>query len=459
MCNIVVALLDCGHERFLRVHLLCPAGFCLEHQECFADRTRTTRTVTVHSPPYCRACFDQKIKDVVNDFVSAMDDLFINHQPVRRYYRARYGSQATHEDRDRIVARLRKIRDVRKEEVRLEFFGPSGQIPQGRYTFLYQLLEQSYPSHEECIQAFRIADNWNSSDESLAETGLEDNSQYISPENTMRQWYGGIQQNAVQSSRPTSYSSSETSESGEYFREQYRQWRGEDPSLRRAIEALPGSDPNNLLHPEDQLDVDSQTSSESGTDGTDSVANISTDTDGHSTQGSQELSEQIRTRLRARLDELDAEVNAPTSPEDQQLHVDSQTRWSGTDATDSVTRAADIPTDTESHSTQGSQEHSEQIRTRLRARLDGLDTEINAAASPCSSMIEDSDPQTPAPITDIPQQSHFNDITDHNTNENPPSIISSTPGSEREDSALQQREGLRNMIRRTLRRIISFGTI
>ncbi|KAL8695259.1 MAG: hypothetical protein Q9224_003431 [Gallowayella concinna] len=340
----------------------------------------------------------------------------------------------------------------------------------------------------------------------------------------MRQWYGGIQQNAVQSSRPTSYSSSETSESGEYFREQYRQWRGEDPSLRRAIEALPGSDPNNLLHPEDQLDVDSQTSSESGTDGTDSVANISTDTDGHSTQGSQELSEQIRRRLRARLDELDAEVNAPTSPEDQQLDVDSQTSESGTDATDSVTRAADIPTDTESHSaqgsqehseqirtrlrarldeldaevnaptspedqqldvdsqtsesgiartdseaniptdtdhhsTQGSQEHSEQIRTRLRARLDELDTEINAAASPCSFMIEDSDPQTPGPTTDLPQQSHFNDVVDHNTNENPPSIISSTPESESEDSALQQREGLRNMIRRTLRRIISFGTI
>ncbi|KAL8811752.1 MAG: hypothetical protein Q9223_002112 [Gallowayella weberi] len=345
------------------------------------------------------------MKDIIQDFVSAMDDLHINQQPVRSYYRARYGSWPANEDRDRIIARLRKTRDTRREELKREFFGPSGRIPHGRHAFLYQQLEHNYYSHEECIQAFRIADNWNSSDENLSETVSLDSNQYVSPEDTMREWYGGVQQNAVQFPEFTGYSSSETSEQGEYFRSLYQHRRGGAFGFRQEMESLSGSESNTILHLDEQLGLESQISSGSSTDGTDSVM-----------------------------------------------------------------QAADVPTDADRHSGQGPQELSEQVSERLRARLDQLDVAFNAAAVQISSVmdvIEGNNPQTrtaAAPVTDTsgnPRQSHFrenlSDVGEHSTYGNP----STMSNLELDESTVQQRrliEGLRDITRRALQRLVSFGT-
>ncbi|KAL8731787.1 MAG: hypothetical protein Q9166_003234 [cf. Caloplaca sp. 2 TL-2023] len=236
MCNIVVALIGCGHERFLRVALPCPAGFCLEHKQCFADHTRTTRTIRIRAPPYCRECFNEKNKSLTADFVKAMDDLFIHHhQAVRSFYRACYGFRATNEDRDRIIAHIEKNRDASREQLKREFFGPTLQAPHGRLALLYEQPEESFRSHEKCIDAFRVADSWISSEDGSSEASAEYNEGFENPEDTMRQWYGGIQQFDPQTAPSVYCSSSEASESGEYFREHQRR-HYEAFSLRRQME-------------------------------------------------------------------------------------------------------------------------------------------------------------------------------------------------------------------------------
>ncbi|KAL8770749.1 MAG: hypothetical protein Q9209_003616 [Squamulea sp. 1 TL-2023] len=170
-----------------------------------------------------------------------MDDLLINHRRVRRFHRAQFGAWSIREDHDRIVARLNKMRDGRKLALKQEFFGPTGVIPHGRLAFLYVEEPARYRSHEECIEAFRVADNWNSSDDGQSETSPEEHDLYQSPENTMRLMYGNRDPINLQRSHSADDSSSASSESGEYTREYQRRY-AENSHLRRAMGDRPGSD-------------------------------------------------------------------------------------------------------------------------------------------------------------------------------------------------------------------------
>lgn len=320
------------------------------------------------------------MKDVVKDYVQAMDDLIINHRPVRQYYLAHYGSQPTYADHGRIVARLKKTRDIRKQDLKREFFGPSEQIPYGRLAFLYEGLEESYSTHEACLQAFRIADNWNSSNGSLSETVPMDNEQYTSPEDTMREWYGGTQQIEQANARSTGYSSSEASERGEYFRE-YLQWRGEALSLHREIEGPRDSDLDSRLDSEGQLD---QASSSGSGFGADETASILVHRNNRNITNIRQLSE------------------ATVPSEQAHGHLQAQTGMP----------TADVPSDDDHHL----QESLEQNRARLRTRLDQLDAVFDAPETPCSSIEEffgDTDSQIPIagadsiPRGDSPRESLF----------------------------------------------------
>ncbi|KAL8798148.1 MAG: hypothetical protein Q9182_006916 [Xanthomendoza sp. 2 TL-2023] len=352
------------------------------------------------------------MSDIIEDFDSAMDDLCRNHRLVRSYYRAIYGSSPTNEDRDRIITHLRKIRDSRRQELKREFLGPSGRIPHGRRAFLYRRLRRDYVSHEVCIRAFRIADNWNSSDEDLSETVPFDNNRNVSDEHNMREWYRGVQREATEDPRFAGYSGSGISEQGESIRYLNHQWRGGAFRFPGDMESLLGSEFDSLPPLEEQLDLGSPISSGSSTDGTDSVmqaAEDPTNANRHSAQVPQEPSEQTSERLRARLDQLDAEFNAPA-----------------------------------------------------------------VQISSIMNMIEENNPQTgpaAAPVTDTsgdPRQSrfreNFSDIGEHSTYGSPSTMSNldserEEAGSQAEESAIQQQrsiEGLRGMIRRALQRLIHF---
>ncbi|KAL8924371.1 MAG: hypothetical protein Q9172_002718 [Xanthocarpia lactea] len=371
MCNIDVALFGCGHERFLRLNFPCPAGFCLEHKECFIDRTCTTRTLQVRAPPFCRQCFDEEIRQVVKSFSRAMDDLIINNHIVCRYYRGQYGSWSIREDHDRIVARLKKIRDTRKLALKREFFGPSGEIQNGRFAFLYEEQVVSHRSHEECVDAFRVADNLNSSDDEHLETSHENNDQYQSPEAAMRLRYGAMTPMELQRANLADNSSSGSSERGEYSRE-YQGRRDGILSLSRAMEGRPESNRDRTLRigeggDRPNSDRDGSISSLAGLDRFSDLNSL--DVNG--------------------LDDTDL---VPVSPRrynsiaDDELQVEGATNDWQHDRVRARAGSETLAADTSNnHQAQRSHVDPEQVHEHIRGRLEQLSTEFYTQQLPSSS--------------------------------------------------------------------------
>ncbi|KAL8928209.1 MAG: hypothetical protein Q9208_001919 [Pyrenodesmia sp. 3 TL-2023] len=157
MCRIEVLIYGCGHERFHRLSLPCPAGLCQEHNECHEDRTQIVRRRQVHSPPFCKACFDKEHAEIDNAFVRADDDFYRNHNLVRRYLRAKSGRIPDTEDQTRIRQRLRKRRLADRELLEVDFYGPTRRVPDVRSAFLYERPQRSPFRHEDCMEAYNRA--------------------------------------------------------------------------------------------------------------------------------------------------------------------------------------------------------------------------------------------------------------------------------------------------------------
>ncbi|KAL8861097.1 MAG: hypothetical protein Q9178_002610 [Gyalolechia marmorata] len=309
-----------------------------------------------------------------------MNDLIINNHVVCRYYRAQYGSWSIREDHDLIVARLKKIRDTRKLALKREFFGPSGEIQNGRFAFLYEEQEVSHRSHEECVDAFRLADNWNSSDDEQSETSHEDNDQYQSPEATMRLMYGAMDPMELQRANLADDSSSGSSERGEYFRE-YQQRRDGTLSLSRAMEGRPESNRDRTLRIGERghrpiSDRDGSISSLAGLD-------ILPDLNSLNVDG---------------LDDTDL---IPVSPRrynsiaDDELQVEGATNdWQHERVRGRAGSGTLVADTSNNHQAQQSHADPEQVHEHLRARLERLSTENytqQLPSSPTQGLLEEID--------------------------------------------------------------------
>ncbi|KAI4193465.1 MAG: hypothetical protein LQ346_003914 [Caloplaca aetnensis] len=174
MCQIEVLLYGCGHERFSRLALPCPAGLCPEHNKCYEERTRTVRQRRVQSPPFCRACFDDGGTEIYEALVRAEEDFYLNHNLVRRYLRAVSGRVPDNEDQTRIRERLRKRHLADQELLEVDFFGPTRRIPDGSSAFLYECPQRSSFSHGDCIEAYNLAGCDNPSEDGESQRGTED---------------------------------------------------------------------------------------------------------------------------------------------------------------------------------------------------------------------------------------------------------------------------------------------
>ncbi|KAI4144038.1 MAG: hypothetical protein L6R39_004344 [Caloplaca ligustica] len=157
MCRVHILVYGCGHRRFLRLVRPCPAGLCSQHNECYQDRTRTTRRYRVLTPPFCKKCFDKEKAEIDKAFIRVEENFAQNHDLVRRYLRARNGHAPTQEDQNRIRQRLRKNRNANQELLEIEFYGPTRRIPNSSSALLYWRWRRSTYSHQECMRAYSIA--------------------------------------------------------------------------------------------------------------------------------------------------------------------------------------------------------------------------------------------------------------------------------------------------------------
>ncbi len=174
MCQIEVLQYGCGHERFSRLALPCPAGLCEEHNECYEERTQTVRRRQIHSPPFCKGCFEEEGKEIYEALVRAEEDFYLNHNLVRQYLHAVSGRVPDIEDQVRIRERLKKQHLADQELLEVEFYGPTRRIPDGSSAFLYECPQRSSSSHGECIEAYNRAGNETPSEDGESRRGTED---------------------------------------------------------------------------------------------------------------------------------------------------------------------------------------------------------------------------------------------------------------------------------------------
>ncbi len=174
MCQIEVLLYGCGHERFSRLALPCPAGLCEEHNECYEERTHIVRRRQIHSPPFCKGCFEEEGKEIYEALVRAEEDFYLNHNLVRRYLHAVSGRVPDIEDQTRIRERLRKQHLADQELLEIDFYGPTRRVPDGSSAFLYELPQISSLSHGDCIEAYNRAGNETPSEGGQSQRGTED---------------------------------------------------------------------------------------------------------------------------------------------------------------------------------------------------------------------------------------------------------------------------------------------
>ncbi|KAL8897204.1 MAG: hypothetical protein Q9207_007325 [Kuettlingeria erythrocarpa] len=174
MCQIEVLLYSCGHERFSRLALPCPAGLCQEHNECYEERTHIVRRRRIQSPPFCRACFDDEGTEIYEALVRAEEDLYLNHNLVRRYLHAVSGRVPDNEDQTRIRERLRKRHLADQELLEIDFYGPTRRIPDGSSAFIYDCPQRSFFSHGGCIEAYNLAGDDEPSEDGETQRSIED---------------------------------------------------------------------------------------------------------------------------------------------------------------------------------------------------------------------------------------------------------------------------------------------
>ena len=191
MCSCDILLYGCGHRRFLRLNLACPAGLCPGHNRCYAGNTQTARTYHVQAPSFCKKCFNREVKRIYQSFFRARGNFFQNDHLVRDFLQGKYGRHLLMEDKDRIHQRLIKNRDAAFELLEVQFYGPTREPPHDNSAFLYERPYRSRENHQDCLRAFRIADNWDSShdgdDESLSSDGGDLRDSFLADDNTSTQ--------------------------------------------------------------------------------------------------------------------------------------------------------------------------------------------------------------------------------------------------------------------------------
>lgn len=201
----------------MRLSFSCPAGLCPDHSKCYADNTRVARSHRVRNPPFCKRCFDKELAAIDKALIRADEDFYQNHNVVRQYLRAKRGRTPDQEDQDRIRARLRKNRNIDKEMLELEFYGPTRRIPHGRSVFLYQRLQRSFQSHQECMTDYAYAHDWDSSQDGDEERETLDDAD----------WENVWQADSQAAQLANNDGSAQASEDGEYFHTQRRlYWEG-----------------------------------------------------------------------------------------------------------------------------------------------------------------------------------------------------------------------------------------
>lgn len=174
MCEYDIAVYGCGHTRFLRLRLPCPAGLCSGHKECFAGNDQVSRTCPVEAPPFCKDCFEKEVINIDDDYLRAESSLSINLHRFVRFYITIYG-RALADDILRIRDRLVKKREADQELLEMEFYGPTRRIPDGDLAFLYSRPDRrAQYSHSECNRAFRASENWDSSQNGDGNDEIED---------------------------------------------------------------------------------------------------------------------------------------------------------------------------------------------------------------------------------------------------------------------------------------------